>query len=110
MISKKIIVILFFILIIIISSSLTVVSSAIRDEINKQEERKGRYKDLEKRLKDSGESQISTSDPESRQIVIRNNITEVAYNVQTMVDAKNNIPIDYNVTNQNDSRAMGNMV
>jgi len=45
-----------------------------------------------------------------RQIVIRNNITEVAYNVQTTVDAKNNIPIDYKVTNQNDSRAMGNMV
>lgn len=82
----------------------------IRDEINKQEERKGRYKDLEKRLKDSGESQISTSDPESRQIVVRNNITEVAYNVQATVDAKNNIPIDYKVTNQNDSKAMGNMV
>ena len=42
--------------------------------------------------------------------MIRNNITEVAYNVQTTVDAKNNIPIDYKVTNQNDSRAMGNMV
>ncbi len=36
--------------------------------------------------------------------------TEVAYNVQTTVDAKNNIPIDYKVTNQNDSKAMGNMV
>ena len=42
--------------------------------------------------------------------MIRNNITEVAYNVQTTVDAKNNIPIDYKVTNQNDSKAMGNMV
>jgi len=35
---------------------------------------------------------------------------EVAYNVQTTVDAKNNIPIDYKVSNQNDSKAMGNMV
>jgi hypothetical protein len=43
--------------------------------------------------------------------MIRNNITEVAYNVQTTVDAKNNIPIDYKATNQNDSnKAMGNMV
>ena len=42
--------------------------------------------------------------------MIRNNITEVAYNVQTTVDAKNNIPIDYKVTNQNDSKTMGNMV
>jgi len=83
---------------------------AIRDEINKQQERKDQYKDIEKRLKDSGDTQISTSDPESRQLIIRNNITEVAYNVQTTVDAKNNIPIDYKVTNQNDSKAMGNMV
>jgi len=82
----------------------------IRDEILKQQQRKDNYKDIEKQLKESGEPQISISDPESRQIMIRNNITEVAYNVQTTVDSKNNIPIDYKVTNQNDSKAMGNMV
>jgi transposase len=82
----------------------------IEDEINKQQKRKDNYKSLEKQLKESGEPQISISDPESRQIMIRNNITEVAYNVQTTVDSKNNIPIDYKVTNQNDSKAMGDMV
>ncbi len=82
----------------------------IREEIKIQQERKDNYKNLEKQLKESGEAQISISDPESRQIMIRNNITEVAYNVQSMVDSKNNIPIDYKVTNQNDSKAMGNMV
>jgi transposase len=82
----------------------------IEDEINKQQKRKDNYKDLEKQLKESAEAQISISDPESRQIMLRNNITEVAYNVQTSVDAKNNIPIDYKVTNENDSKAMGNMV
>jgi transposase len=82
----------------------------IEDEINKQQKRKDNYKNLEKKLKESGEAQISISDPESRQIMLRNNITEVAYNVQTTVDSKNNLPIDYKVTNQNDSKAMGNMV
>ena len=82
----------------------------IQKEIIKQQDRKDQYREIEKQLKESGESQISTSDPESRQIVILNNITEVAYNVQTTVDAKNNIPIDYKVTNQNDSRAMGKEV
>ena len=82
----------------------------IQEEIKKQQERKDNYRDLEKQLKESGEKQISISDPQSRQIMIRNNITEVAYNVQTTVDSKNNIPIDYKVTNQNDSKAMGNMV
>jgi len=82
----------------------------IEAEINKQEERKAAYRELEKKLKETGEAQISLSDPESRQIMVRNNITEVSYNVQSTVDAKNNIPIDYKVTNENDSKAMGNMV
>ncbi len=82
----------------------------ISEEIAKQQKRKDQYREIEKKLNESGEPQISTSDPESRQIMIRNNITEVAYNVQTTVDAKNCIPIDYKVTNQNDSKAMGNMV
>ena len=82
----------------------------IKDEINKQQERKDNYKNLEKQLQESREKQISISDPESRQIIIRNNIAEVAYNLQTTVDAKHNIPIDYKVTNENDSKAMGNMV
>jgi len=82
----------------------------IQEEIKKQRARKTGYLDLEKKLKESGESQISLTDPESRQIAIRNNITEVAYNIQTTVDAKHNIPIDYKVTNENDSKAMGNMV
>ena len=43
-------------------------------------------------------------------MIVRNNITEVAYNVQTTVDAKNNLLIDYKVTNSNDSKAMGNML
>jgi len=82
----------------------------ILGEIKKQQERKAQYRDLQRQLKESGEKQISVTDPESRQIIVRNNITEVAYNVQTTVDAKNNIPIDYKVTNENDSKAMGNMV
>jgi transposase len=82
----------------------------IEEEINKQQKRKDNYKGLEKQLKESGEAQISISDPQSRQIMLRNNITEVAYNVQSTVDSKNNMPIDYKVTNQNDSKAMGNMV
>ena len=82
----------------------------IEDEIKKQQQRKDNYRNIEKQLKESGEKQISISDPESRQIMIRNNITEVAYNVQSTVDAKHNIPIDYKVTNENDTKAMGNMV
>ena len=81
----------------------------IEDKIAGQEQRKYGYQQLEKQLRASGEKQISTSDPESRQLIIRGAITEVAYNVQATLDAKHKLPIDYEVTNQNDSRAMGNM-
>lgn len=68
------------------------------------------YLKLLQHLQDAGEDQVSTSDPESRQLIIRNTITEVAYNVQTTVDATHCLLIDYRVTNHNDCKAMGNML
>jgi transposase len=82
----------------------------IKKEIQKQKQRKENYKQIEQQLKESGDTQVSTSDPDSRNIMIRNNICEVAYSVQTTVDAKNYIPFDYKVTNTNDSKAMGDML
>jgi len=82
----------------------------IKKEIKKQELRKEGYKQIEQQLKESGQPQVSTSDPDSRQMITRNNITEVAYNVQTSVDAKHNLPFDYDVTNTNDAKAMGDML
>jgi transposase len=82
----------------------------ITKDIDKHKGRRKQYEQLEKQLKDSGEPQISTSDPESKHLIVRNNITEVAYCVQSTVDAKNNIPFDYLVTNKNDSKAMGHML
>lgn len=82
----------------------------IKKEIKKQELRKEGYKQIEQQLKESGQPQVSTSDPDSRQMITRNNITEVAYNVQTSVDSKHNLPFDYDVTNTNDAKAMGNML
>jgi len=40
----------------------------------------------------------------------RNNISEDAYNIQTVVDAKHNLLTDYKVTNENDSRALSGML
>jgi len=82
----------------------------LNQEIVKHHQRKENYRQIENQLEQSGDTQVSTSDPQSRQITIRNNITEVAYNVQTTVDDKHCLPIDYKVTNINDSKAMGNML
>jgi hypothetical protein len=57
----------------------------------------------------TGVTQISTSDPDSRQIMTRNNISEVSYTAN-YVNALHDIPIDFKVTNENDSKAMGGML
>lgn len=82
----------------------------INEQIAKHENRKEFYHSLSEQLKQTGEVQISLSDPDSRQMITRNNITEVAYNVQTTVDEKHKLIIDYKVTNTNDSKAMGSML
>lgn len=82
----------------------------IEQKANTHAERKARYEQMQQQLEQSGDTQISTSDPESRQLITRNNITEVGYSVQTTVDADHNLLIDYKVTNENDSKAMGGMV
>jgi transposase len=82
----------------------------IERKIKKQELRKDGYKQIQGQLQQGGQPQVSTSDPESRQMITRNNITEVAYNVQTSVDDKHYLPFDYKVTNTNDAKAMGDML
>jgi len=84
--------------------------NTIEKQIAKHENRKELYNNLSNQLEQSGDVQISTSDPESRQLITRNNITEVGYNIQTTVDAKHCLPLDYKVTNENDSKAMGGML
>jgi len=79
-------------------------------KIQKHLIQKEKYNNLKHQLEETGEVQISTADPDSRQLITRNHITEVAYNIQATVDDKHNIPIDFKVTNKNDSKAMGEMV
>jgi len=81
-----------------------------KKEIEKHLKRKDKYSKIEQQIKETGQVQVSTSDPDSRQLITRNNITEVGYNIQTTVDAEHCLPIDYKVTNENDSKAMGDML
>ena len=75
-------------------------------KIAEKQARKKEYKGLEKQLEESGQTQISTSDPDSRNLMIRKGHSEVSYNVQSTVDSKHNIPIDYKLTNSNDRHEM----
>jgi len=81
----------------------------IKEKIARLNERKQQYKKLEQQLIDSGQKQISTTDPESRKLPIRQQILEVCYNIQASVDDKHYLPIDFKTTNNNDTHALANM-
>jgi transposase len=67
-------------------------------------ERRKKYERLEKQLESTGEDQISTTDPQSRLLLIRGHITEVSYNVQTTVDSKHNLIVDVKAINTSDRK------
>jgi len=76
----------------------------IAKTIGELNERRKKYEELEEQLQITGEEQVSTTDAESRQLMIRGQITEVAYNVQTTVDSKHNLVIDVKAVNTNDKK------
>jgi len=81
----------------------------IREKIAQLNEKKLKYKKLEQQLIETGQEQISTTDPDSRKLAVRQNILEVCYNIQTSVDDKHNLPIDFKTTSNNDTHALANM-
>jgi transposase len=81
----------------------------IRERIARLNEKKQQYKKLEQQLIETRQEQISTTDPDSRKLAVRQNILEVCYNIQTSVDNKHYLPIDFKTTNNNDTHALANM-
>ncbi len=76
-------------------------AKGLKKKIEILKDRKEKYQELLKKLKESGESQISLTDPDSRKM-LSNQAMEICYNVQTTVDEKNKLIIDYEVSNEND--------
>lgn len=69
-------------------------------------ERVIKYDSLEQALARSDEKQISTTDADSRALIINKNIVEVAYNTQCVIDAKHNLIVHCQATNSNDTQAL----
>src|SRR5690242_19742488 len=62
-------------------------------------ERRERYKDMLAELDQTGESQISLTDPDSRAMAAHTRVA-VGYNVQVAVDAKHKLIVEQQVSNQ----------
>lgn len=76
------------------------------DKIDNLEKRRLKYQKLKDKLKQSGESQISTSDPDARALPLHMNIVQVAYNLQSAVDDKHNLIVDFDITNKTDFNSL----
>lgn len=81
----------------------------LKEKIEIFKQRKEEYKKLWKNLEESGEEQISLTDPDSHAMV-NNQRIEVCYNVQVSVDDKHSLILDYEATNEvKDSNQLSKM-
>lgn len=79
------------------------------DKLDHLQRRRHKYNKLKEQLDKTDETQISMTDPDARAMPIHMNIVEVAYNLQSTVDDKHNLIVDYEVTNKKDDRALAPM-
>jgi len=81
----------------------------IEERIQQLRDRREKYESYQRKLKQSGENEISTTDPDAR-LMTNHNHVEVSYNVQTTVDAKHKLIADFKVTQKpNDLGELDNM-
>lgn len=78
----------------------------IKQGLEKLKERTIKYDTLQQQLNNTTDKQISTTDADSRSILITKSIVEVAYNVQNVVDDKHNLVAQTEATNTNDGKAL----
>jgi len=78
----------------------------ITEGLKKLKERTIKYDTLQQQLDSTEDKQISTTDTDSRSIIIVKSIVEVAYNIQNAVDDKHNLIVHTQATNTNDGKAL----
>lgn len=88
------------------SDEIEIKREAIVEQLKKLKERKIKYDALEAQLKASDEPQVSTTDPESKAMLINHAIVEVSYNVQTVSDEKHSLVPHFEITSANDTKAL----
>ena len=81
----------------------------LEQKIATQKKRRKEYKSLEKELHDSGQAQISTTDPDARGVVLHRNVVNVGYNIQAGCDSKNKLFVNNGTGSVNDTHLLAEM-
>ncbi len=74
-------------------------AEALKEKISRLEEKKQQYGQIQSQMKATGQSEVSLVDPDSRLMRVNSQLLEVSYNIQTSVDAKQHLIVDYDVIN-----------
>ncbi len=64
---------------------------------------------LEEKLTETGQEQVSLTDPDTRSVVLHRNIVNVGYNIQATSDQKHKLLVNYNTGTVNDTHALAPM-
>jgi transposase len=78
-------------------------SVRLNDKIAALKSQMATLKEIEAKLKETGETQISLTDPDARSMMTRGSGI-VGYNVQTAVDARHHLIVEHEVTNTGSDR------
>lgn len=80
------------------------------DKLTSIEKKKESYQEIRQALKESGDGQMSTTDPDSRAVVFQRNSVKVGYNIQAASDSKHKLLIAADTGDVNDTKSLALMV
>jgi transposase len=81
----------------------------VQQKLDMLKQRKEKYEQLSKELTEGEATQVSLTDTESRSLKIKDNIAEIAYNIQAATDSKHSMIVEFDTINENDQNQLGNM-
>lgn len=81
----------------------------IEEKLKCLKEHKIKYETFATQIQQSGEPQVSTTDPDSRALLIHGQVVEVSYNTQAAIDEKHKLVVATHTINRNDRNALSNI-
>jgi transposase len=81
----------------------------LRVKITTQHQRRQKYEALEKKLAESGDTQISVTDPDAKALRVNNNGTDVGYCIQAATDQKHKLFVHAEIGAVTDKRELASM-
>jgi transposase len=74
----------------------------LKEKLSKLEEKRQEYVRTQNEMRETGQKEVSLTDPDSRLMRVDSQKLDVCYNVESAVDSKNHLVVDYDVISISD--------